>query len=268
MLTKFKRKELERLSFTEDEIDLIMKYQRKLPILANNDGIDGFCVNVEDLWERLEIKNRFDKWIKGRIKSYKFHKNTDFITIVQKCPIGTTTGFKEVLEYQVTIDMAKQLAMIEKTDIGLLARRYFILMEKAVKRNADWWTIRNPQREHYKPLCEALSENIRRNCGRFGDDYDFAREANILNVIATGSKAQSIRNYIGVEVNELTRDRLEKEINQKIDFLQRQDIICLGMNMPIVERIKFLISAFDITYPDAQPIKSYLNRADLEGARR
>ena len=140
-------------------------------------------------------------------------------------------------------------------------------MESLVKKNKEWWTVRNPQRENYKPLCEALSNFTYKMCGRTADEALFAREANILNIIATGIPAQSIKLYLGIGTNELTRDSLEADYNAKIDFLQKQDIICLGMNMGIVDRTKFLMAAFDITYPNALPLKSYQTKDDLLKAR-
>ena len=163
--------------------------------------------------------------------------------------------------------MAENLAMVERTDIGEVVRNYFRLMRDIVQNNQDWWTSRNVERANYKPLCEALSNSIHRQCGRCGDKYDFAREANILNIISTGSNAQEIRNYLNIQSNELTRDSLEKDYNEKLSFLQDQDILLLGMDMPIVDRVKFLINLFDIKYPTASPLLSYFSREDLISAR-
>ena len=41
---------------------------------------------------------------------------------------------KETLDYIFTLDCAKQLAMVERTNIGALVRRYFIIIEKEFKK--------------------------------------------------------------------------------------------------------------------------------------
>lgn len=266
MNQKFNKKELERLGCTEEEVKLVMEYQRKLPIIIDNDGIENLCVDARILHSQLCVGKQFSHWIQIRIKSYKFTESIDFTTF---SPNGLKPqGGRPSMEYYITLDMAKQLSMLEKTDIGNLARRYYILMEKLVKDNKDWWSTRNPEKKEYNDMCNALSENIHRNVGRYADKYDYSREANIINIIATGSQAQSIRNYFGLHYqNELTRDSLERDYNEKLAFLQKQNIIYLGMNIPIIERIKLLISSFDIIYPMASPVLPWLSRDNMLKAR-
>ena len=68
--------------------------------------------------------------------------------------------------------------------------------------------------------------------------------------------------------NELNMENcLEKEYNEKISFLQDQNILLLGMNMPIQDRLKMLISMFDIQYPNAVDLIRG-DRESLEQARK
>lgn len=266
MVTKFTRKELERLKCTEEEIELIIMYQKKLPILIENGETEKFCVDARTLHSQLGVGKKFSEWIKQRIKVYKFAETIDFTLLA---PNGETKfgGDTRSVNYSITMDMAKQLCMIEKNDTGIFTRRYFILMEDLIKRNDNWWRIRKPQKENYKPMCRALSESIHKATGRSADDYDYKFEVNRLNIIATGSTAQAIKLYLGMQPNELTRDGLETDYNEKIAFLQEQNMLLLGMNMPLIDRVKMLITMFDIKYPTASPIMSYLCRDDLIKAR-
>lgn len=262
----FTKKELQRLGCTDDEIKLVMKYQKKLPVLIENMEVKGFCVDARTLYEQLDVKTKFDNWIKRRIKSYNFVENTDFSTTTLKRVIANN-GYKTVKGYTLTMYMAESLAMVERTETGEIVRRYFMLMRDIVANNKEWWEIRISERSNYKPLCEALSQNIFRKCGRYGDKYDFAREANFLNVIATGAKAQDIRNYLMIQTNELTRDSLEKDYNERLEFLQEQDILYLGTDMPLRQRLEFLITVFDIKYPTCTPLMSYMSRDDMLAER-
>lgn len=268
MVQKFNKKELQRLGCTEEEINLVMTYQRKFPILLDNeDNIEKFCINARQLWNELDCpQGQFNKWTERKFKPYGFIENVDFKPFRQNSP--KPQGGRPEKDYILTMDMSKQLAMIDKKESGFIARKYFILMERIVKDNKDWLNTRNPERKEYKDMCEMLSSNIFKHSARPADKYDYSREANIINIIATGSDAQSIRNYFGLSsTDELTRDSLEKEYNEKLAFLQKQNMIYLGLDMPIVERVKMLIASFGVIYPTASPILPWLSREDMLNAR-
>ena len=210
----FTKKQLERIGCSNEEIQLVLDYQKRLPVLVNNEDMEGFCVNTRQLHEQLGVGKTYQHWIKARIKSYRFTENVDFISL---CLNGhKPKGGRPDTTFMCTIDMAEDLAMVERTDIGETVRNYFKLMRDIVKRNVKWEEVRCYERTHYKPMCDALSNFIQRNTGRSGDGYDFALEANRLNIIATGNRAQSLKNYFGIQTNELTRDSLEKEYNEGI----------------------------------------------------
>ena len=269
MTNKFSKKELQRLGCNEDEVNLVMKYQKRFPIILDNEyNMEKFCIDARTLWNELGCpQGQFNKWVDRKFKSYGFVENFDFITFGQKCPTANG-GYTMSKEYTLSVDMAKQLAMIDKKESGFITRKYFILMERIVKDNKDWLEIRYPERKEYKSMCEALSNNIYKHNARPADKYDYSREANILNIIATGSEAQSIRNYFGLSnQSELTRDSLEKDYNEKLAFLQKQNMIYLGLDMPIVERVKMLIASFDVIYPTASPVLPWMSKDEMLKAR-
>ncbi len=106
----FTKKELQRLGCTDDEIKLVMKYQKKLPVLIENMEVKGFCVDARTLHEQLGVKRSFQKWFSARIKSYNFVENTDFLAIGQKCPIANN-GYRDTIGYTLTMYMAESLAI-------------------------------------------------------------------------------------------------------------------------------------------------------------
>ena len=287
---KFTEKELVRLGCSEDEINVVMTYQKKLPILSmTDDNSDLFHVDARVLHELLNVKQQFSRWIGSNIDRLGLTENIDYNIVFMKGK--ESVSFKDYAylspqklsalgvrkDYLLTENAAKYIAMSsgssnhvdsELKETSKLVRDYFILMEKIVKKNKEWWAIRNEERKNYKPLCDALSECIHKQCGRYGDKYDFTREANVLNIIVTGCKAAEIRAYLMVTKKELTRDSLEKDYNEKLGFLQDQDILLCGMGMSLIDRIKMLIQMFDIKYPDAKPLQDYLTREDLLKARQ
>lgn len=94
--------------------------------IEQKDGIE--TVNARDLHEFIRSKQDFSDWIKSKIEKYSFIENEDF-TIIQ----GKSTGGRPAIEYFISIDMAKELSMVENNEQGKQARRYFIEMEKVAK---------------------------------------------------------------------------------------------------------------------------------------
>lgn len=86
-------------------------------------------VNARELHEKLESKQEFANWIKNRIKKYEFIENEDFICF-DKFVKADRYGNKTLKEYYLTIDMGKELAMVENNQTGRKIRRYFIEVEK------------------------------------------------------------------------------------------------------------------------------------------
>ena len=89
----------------------------------NNQKVN--LVDARVLHEFLEVKTRFNDWIKNRIKEYSFAKHIDFASFTK----NLVSGGKQI-EYHLTLDMAKELSMVERTEKGREARRYFIECER------------------------------------------------------------------------------------------------------------------------------------------
>lgn len=92
--------------------------------------------NARDLHAALQVETRFNDWMARRIEDYGFVDGLDFQTIDysnlsnQKKGRG---GDRRSIDYHLTLDMAKELAMIENNEIGRAVRRYFIQAEKTLR---------------------------------------------------------------------------------------------------------------------------------------
>lgn len=93
-------------------------------------GSTGLTVNSRDLYNRLCVGRDYSTWIRDRIKEYGFEEDADFSPV-----LGKSTGGRRSVDYIVTLDMAKELAMVERNEKGRLVRKYFIEVEK---RYRDW----------------------------------------------------------------------------------------------------------------------------------
>lgn len=95
-------------------------------------------VNARDLHGILESSRQFTNWIKDRIEKYGFVENEDYR--LTNLSSGNNQGLRRFLpggnktEYHLSLDMAKELAMLEANDKGMQARRYFIQMEKLARQ--------------------------------------------------------------------------------------------------------------------------------------
>lgn len=82
--------------------------------------VDGRALHVF-----LAVPTEFSKWIERRIEEYGFEEDKDFSSFLAK-----STGGRPTKEYALTLNMGKELAMVERTEIGKQARRYFIECER------------------------------------------------------------------------------------------------------------------------------------------
>lgn len=90
---------------------------------------DRQLVSARDLYKGLEIKTRFSLWVKQNFKG--FENGEDFMSVVTTTDMPNG-GTKQIQDYLVTIDMAKEICMMSKTEKGKEVRKYFIQVEK------DW----------------------------------------------------------------------------------------------------------------------------------
>ncbi|EJF78188.1 hypothetical protein ME7_00179 [Bartonella birtlesii LL-WM9] len=111
------------------------------------------AVNARELYTFLEVNSNFRDWIKNRIKEYGFLENKDFISFAKILAKPNASqenqdfvsftkkrvkpkGGRPSTEYHITLDMAKELSMVERNEKGRQARRYFIECEKKLRNQS------------------------------------------------------------------------------------------------------------------------------------
>ena len=106
----------------------------KLIAITKQKGIQ--LVDARELHRRLKVQTSFNHWFNRRVLEYNFDENKDYFTENQlldkndkKYPHRPRT------EYFLTIDMAKEIAMVERTEVGKEIRNYFIEMEKIAQQS-------------------------------------------------------------------------------------------------------------------------------------
>ena len=82
-------------------------------------------VSARELHEGLEIKTAFKDWF-PRMAEYGFEAEKDFCS-----KMSESTGGRPAVDYDITVDMAKQICMIQRSEKGKQYREYFLTLEKA-----------------------------------------------------------------------------------------------------------------------------------------
>ncbi|SNU80195.1 antA/AntB antirepressor family protein [Neisseria zoodegmatis] len=106
-----------------------MNNQNLIPVFSGKiSRSEALLCDARKLHEFLQVSSRFNDWIKKRIEEYGFQENQDFISFTENSV--KPQGGRKSTEYHITLDMAKELAMVERNEQGRAARRYFIECEK------------------------------------------------------------------------------------------------------------------------------------------
>ena len=83
--------------------------------------------NARELHAFVESKQQYTDWIKNRINEYGFIQDEDYLVITER------TNGRPRKEYHITLDMGKELGMVERNERGRQIRQYFIRCERTLK---------------------------------------------------------------------------------------------------------------------------------------
>ena len=98
-------------------------------LLKINYEAEQLAVSARDLHEALEVKSNFTTWV-NRMCEYGFREKIDFKTCFPKME-SESHGGQNMIDHEISIDMAKQICMIQRSEKGKQYRQYFIDLEKA-----------------------------------------------------------------------------------------------------------------------------------------
>lgn len=152
------------------------------------------------------LRKDFSTWLKDRIDQYGFAENSDYVSIPQNG--GKPSGGRPSKEYALSLDMAKELAMVERNEKGKQARQYFIECERMAKNNVAniYETLKDPTQMrgyllHYVEKVLALEAE---NQSMKGDVMALDRLAKAENSLCMTDAAKALG---------LTRNRLTKYLS-------------------------------------------------------
>lgn len=148
--------------------------------LAKIGDSDVKTVNARELHAFLDVGKVFAAWIQDRIEQYGFIENHDFVVVSDSG--NNPKGGRPAKDYHISLDMAKELAMVERNEKGKQARQYFIECERQVKQVDPVAALNDPaaMRGILLTYCEkvlTLQEEVKK----------LEPKADALDRIATGS---------------------------------------------------------------------------------
>lgn len=136
-----------------------------VPVRKQKNG--SVVVSGRDLHEFLEVNTPYTQWF-DRMIEYGFDENVDFIGLSQKSE--KPFGGRPQLDHAMTLDMAKEISMIQRTERGKQARQYFIQVEKRYKQN------QLPQTPEEKlALTMQVANRLNNRMSRVEDDIDYIK---------------------------------------------------------------------------------------------
>lgn len=134
-------------------------------IKITQDENGNSVVSGRELHEFLEVKTPYKDWF-PRMVEYGFAENVDFISLAQKC--AKPNGGRPKIDHALTLDMAKEISMIQRTEKGKQARQYFIEVEKAFKEQ-----YRLPQTPEEKlALTMEVTTRLNKRIGKIEEDLE------------------------------------------------------------------------------------------------
>jgi anti-repressor protein len=213
-----------------------------LPVIQDEYGQQ--VVNARDLWKALEVSKDFSNWIKNKIKTYGFEENGDYArksTIRPKRRI-VQGGDLRSIEYIISLDMAKELAMITNTDKGREIRKYFIAVEKAFRAGFE-----QKERELPPPREWTSDENFDFLLDAMEDRYKITQEHTTI----CQDALQAVRNHLKIFERHVTEALLwsgngNKIIDQMRALKNDKKVDESAAKEDANEIMKFLNSIFNV----------------------
>ncbi len=213
-------------------------------------GRETNIVSARALHKVLGVGRDFTNWIKGRIEEYGFKKGVDFELVEYlTSPNSASAKSRQQLahDYLLTLNMAKELAMVERTEQGRAVRQYFIRCEEELHKVAPVRSAalrrelkaRITVASYFKPMCAAL-EAYRAELGKNTFQHHYTTEANMLaRIVLGGMTAKQWAQANGITGE--PRDHMSTLQLEHLSYLEQSNITLIELGQGYHQRKAELI---------------------------
>ncbi|MDN6742431.1 MAG: antA/AntB antirepressor family protein [Staphylococcus equorum] len=173
----------------------------------NQDGT--VAVSGRELHKGLEIQTPYKQWI-DRMIDYGFEVNTDYIIVSEKVHTQKSVRAYEQENHIMTLDMGKEIAMIQRSDAGKNIRRYFIEIEKSYRQQKPLSTA-----DQIKLIAQGNSE-LNERIDTVEDEITDIRENTKLDAGEYGAIAKAVSNKVAQIRYSMEIDKDNKKANKEL----------------------------------------------------
>lgn len=211
---------------------------------------NGFitAVNARIVHEWLGVGRDFSTWVKARVDKYGFEEHIDYCIVesLSSPDLGSSKSRAQIKkEYHCTPDMVKQLAMIESSEMGKLARLYFLDCEVKAMESQKQLESRESLRVEFRPMTDAIKD--------FHEEpkhYHYSNESDMINRIVLGVSAAKFRVHHDIDKNESVRDYMTDLQMKAVIDLQRANTVFIQLGDSFQDRKEKLTKMFDVRFKD------------------
>lgn len=184
-----------------------------------------------ELHRSLKVGRDFSSWIKGRLKRYGFVENVDYVTeeILSSPDLGSSSSHGGArpqgrIEYHLTLDTAKEVAMVENNAQGRSVRRYYIECERRAQDgvfSADAMALLR--------RADGIARQLSGRLARMQTDVDILSAKNPVPAL---DFANTVSAYLMIEMAGVTkadrqRGTAQMVTNRMLAFCAKHQIACL-----------------------------------------
>jgi phage anti-repressor protein len=193
-------------------------------------------VSARELHRFLEVGKDFSTWIKERIQQYGFVEGVDYVvaqTLSSPNPVSSKSRRQRVIEYHLSLDMAKELAMVERNEKGKQARQYFIECERQAKElqvadsTADRLLVRKDSKSSNRNM-NGMLEMTREDMGKSCAAHHYSNEALMINEIVFGVRKAVDRDSLSAtDLNRLIKMEMRNTllIAKEKSYAERKELL-------------------------------------------
>lgn len=222
-------------------------FAARIPVtLSHIGGKEIQSVSGRKLHTFLAVGRDFTNWIKGRIKQYGFVEGVDYVIVEYlTSPKRASSKSRQRIEhdYIVSLNMGKELSMVERNEQGKMARQYFIDCEERLRRVAPeehqaalttWRQNRVAACEDHKSMTDAMKGYIERT-GDNQNGFAYSNECTLLNRLVLGMHPPVWAKQKGIAAKKV-RDHMNADQLALVAYLESRDCALLDLDATTPER--------------------------------